>query len=151
MTSKRHGTWVLVADAGRARILQPEAPGKELRPLPGMSFTHDLPKTHDMVRDRQPRSFESASPMRHPIVTGTDPHRAEKTKFAVELAERLDAELARKAFGQLVIIAPAQMLGDLRAALSEPVRETVKLELNLDLTKATDAEITDRLRELRAL
>lgn len=151
MTGRGRNTWVLVADAGRARILEVEPPGKRLRALPGMSFTHDLPKTHDLVRDRQPRSFESASPMRHPIVAGIDPHRAEKTKFAVELAGRLGAELAAKAFGALVVVAPAQMLGDLRAALSEPVRNAVKFELALDLTKTPDAEIADRLKALRAL
>lgn len=151
MARKDHTTWVLVADAGRARILESKGPGKPLHALPGMSFTHDLPKTHDLVRDRQPRSFESASPTRHPIVAGIDPHRAEKTKFAVELAEMLEAERARNAFEALVIIAPPQMLGDLRAALPAQVRDAVKRELDLDLTKAPDAEITDRLRDLRAL
>ncbi|MCC7250760.1 host attachment protein [Hyphomicrobium sp.] len=152
MTSRKDDrTWVLVADAGRARILARESPDKRLAALPGMSFTHDLPKTHDLVRDRQPRSFESASPMRHPISKGVDPHRAEKTKFAVELAAKLDAELANRAFGALIIIAPAQMLGDLRAALSAPVRNAVKLELNLDLTKAPDAEIAARLKDLHAV
>jgi protein required for attachment to host cells len=144
-------TWVLVADAGRARILKSQRPERHLLPVEGMSFTHDLPKTHDLVRDRQPRSFESATPMRHPISTGVDPHRAEKTKFAVELAERLEAALAGNLFADLVIIAPAQMLGDLRAALPAPVRNAVKLELDLDLTKEPDAKIADRLKDLRAL
>lgn len=144
-------TWVLVADAGRARILESERPGEALKPVPGMSFTHDTPKTHDIVRDRQPRSFESVGPMRHPIAPKVDPHRAEKTRFAVALAGTLDAELGRKAFDRLAIIAPAQMLGDLRAALSAPLRDVVACELDLDLTKAPDAEIAARLREERAL
>lgn len=149
--SRKHATWVLVADAGQARILEVEKPERRLRALPGMTFAHDLPKTHNLVRDRQPRSFESASPTRHPISAGTDPHRAEKEKFAAELAKKLDAQRAEGAFDALMIIAPPQMLGDLRAALSDPVRTALKLELDLDLTKEPDAEISERLKELHAL
>lgn len=148
---KSRSTWVLVADAGRARILETEGPGKPLEPVPGLSFTHEVPKTSDMVRDRQPRSFESVGTMRHPISPGPDPHRAEKARFAGELADRLDEALKRQAFAALVIVAPAQMLGDLRAALSEPVRAAVKSELDLDLTKHSDADIAARLKDHRAL
>ena len=117
MASER--TWVLVADGSRARILQKDEGGrKQLRTVEGMTFAHDLPKTSEVVRDRLPRTFESVGDTRHAVATEVDPHREEKRKFANELADALDAELVKKSFDRLVVVAPAQMLGDLRSALS---------------------------------
>lgn len=117
MASKR--TWILVADGSRARILEKEEGGrKQLKTIEGMTFAHDLPKTSDVARDRLPRTFESVGATRHAVGPDVDPHRKEKRKFANELADVLDAELEKRAFDRLVIIAPAQMLGDLRSALT---------------------------------
>jgi protein required for attachment to host cells len=106
-----------------------------------MTFDHALPPTHELVRDRQTRSFESVGHTRHPVGTGLDPHRKEKEKFAVELAGVLAGEAAKKSFDRLVIVAPAKAMGELREALSEPVRKTVHHEIVLDLTKTPNDDI----------
>ena len=144
---KSHRTWVLIADGGRARILAQERPGQKLAPVEGMAFTHDLPKSSDLVSDRQPRSFESVGKARHPIDTGLDPHRKEKEKFAHELASMLEAQAERKAFASLVIVAPAKALGEIRAALPAHVRSMVKKEIPKDLTKTPDVEIARHLED----
>jgi protein required for attachment to host cells len=144
MASKK--TWILVADGGRARILEREDGGrKQLRTIEGMTFAHDLPKTSDVARDRLPRTFESVGATRHAVGPDVDPHRAEKRKFANELADRLDAEVAKQSFDRLIIVAPAQMLGDLRSALTPAVRERTTADVVMDLTKVPDAEIASHL------
>ncbi len=62
MASER--TWVLVADGSRARILQKDEDNRrQLRTIEGMTFSHELPKTSEVVRDRLPRtSNPSATP-----------------------------------------------------------------------------------------
>ena len=144
MASER--TWVLVADGSRARILQKdEGNRKQLRTIEGMTFSHELPKTSEVVRDRLPRTFESVGDTRHAVATEVDPHREEKRKFAGELADALDAELVKKSFDRLVVVAPAQMLGDLRSALSPAVKERTTADVVLDLTKVPDIEIASHL------
>jgi protein required for attachment to host cells len=149
-TMKATRTWVLIADGGRARILATEGHGQKLRLVDGMTFTHELPKTSDLVQDRQTRSFESTGHMRHPVSTGLDPHRKEKEKFAIELAEVLDQQDAKKSFDRLVIVAPAKALGELRAAISAPVRKKVHKEFTKDLTKTPDSEIAGHLEDALA-
>jgi len=141
-------TWILIADGGRARILENDGPGHGLKPVEGMTFNHALPPTHELVRDRQPRAFESVGHTRHAIDTGLDPHRKEKEKFAMELAAVLASEAAKKSFDRLVIIAPAKALGELRAALSEPVREKVHNEIVMDLTKTPDEDIASHISDV---
>lgn len=145
MTKKT--TWILVADAGRARVLAEAASGGELIQVEGFDLTNELPKTSELVRDSLPRTFDSAGPGRHAIAPKSDPHRAAKRDFAEELAEQIATAEAKGAFHELVIVAPAQMLGDLRQCLTEPVKRRVTRELRLDLAHTPIAEIARRLKE----
>ena len=138
-------TWVLIADAGQARILSREAPGGALRRVEGMSFSTDLPPTRDLVTDRQPRSVESVGNMRHPISTGLDPHRKLKEEFAADLAAVLEANCVKKSFEKLVLVAPPQFLGNLRASLAPSVKSRIVKEIDKDLTKIPDHEIAARI------
>jgi protein required for attachment to host cells len=143
MRAKR--TWVLIADGGRARILENDGPGHGLKAVEGMTFSRDLPPTHELVRDRQPRSYESTGHMRHPIEVGEDPHRKQKAKFAAELASVLDRHAADKSFDRLVIVAPAKALGDLRSAFTDQVRRLVYNEVIMDLTKTPNEDVAAHL------
>jgi protein required for attachment to host cells len=148
MKSKK--TWVLVADGGRARVLEQSGDKERLTLVEGMDFEHPIPKSSDLGRDRLPRTFDSVGPGRHAITPKSDPHRAEKKDFAKELADLLDASLAKHAYDHLIVVAPPQMIGDLRPALSEAVRSRVKQELLLDLADAPILEIARRLKDARA-
>lgn len=141
---KRKKTWVLVADAGHARVFD-RSPEKTLVQV--LDFKHATPKSSDLVRDGLPRTFDSAGPGRHAIAPKSDPHRTEKRKFAEALAEKLDASHAAKAFDELIIVAPPQMIGDLRPNLSDAVKRCLRHEVQLDLV---DAPIPDITRHLAA-
>lgn len=138
-------TWVLIADAGHARVLQNDGPGRGLHPVPALTLETELPRTHDLVDDRQPRAYESVGSARHAISAGADPHRKEKRRFAHQIADALDKGLLLKAYERLIIVAPAQALGDIRAGLSERVRVTVVHEVAKDLVKTPDHEIAGHL------
>lgn len=146
---KKETTWILVADAGRARVLRQSGAAGDLVAVEGLDFAHPIPKTADMVRDSLPRTFDSVGPGRHAIDPRSDPRRAEKKNFAKTLAETLDAGLAEKAFDKLVIVAPPRMIGDLRPHLSDAVKGRLERELLLDLSAAPIPEISRRLAEAR--
>lgn len=147
MPFPKQSIWVLVADGTRARILASGGPGRGLHPVPGQEFAVEIPPTHEIGSDRPGRAFESASPTRHAIEPRVDRHRFEKERFAHEIAKVLDQAAQSGTFAHLVLVAPPQALGDLRAALDERTRALIAGEINKDLTAHDDREIAAQIRE----
>ena len=138
-------TWVLIANAGRARVLEADGTGHGLKPVAGLNFETDLPPTHELVNDRQPRAYESVGSARHAISSGIDPHRKEKRRFVEDVAQTIAKHLENKAFDRLVVVAPPQALGDLRDAFPESVSTRIVNEIAKDLTKTPNQDIARHL------
>jgi protein required for attachment to host cells len=138
-------TWVLIADGARARVLENDGPGRGLTAVEGLIFSSDHSATHDLVLDRQGRSFSSQGHGRSAIEPHSDPHRDLKTKFAHHLADVLSRGLEQGSYDRLVIVATPVTLGDLRAAMTDPVRSKIIGELAQDLTKLPTAEVASHL------
>ena len=144
-------TWILIADGARARIVVNEGPGKGIRQVDGADFRKDHPPSSDMTTDRPGRTFDSAGSGRHAMEATSDPHRAAKQEFITELAAFLDDQLNKEKFDRLIVVAPPQPLGDLRGALSGPVRTMVSAELTKDLTHASNKDLAGHLEEVLAV
>ena len=138
-------TWVLIADSARARILENDGPGKGLKALDRLVFEGDHAATHDIVDDREGRTYSSHGPGRSAIDAHSDPHRELKRTFAHHLADVLADELDRNAFDSLVIVATPVTLGDLRKLLPAKVAAKVTGEIHKDLTKTPNIEIASHL------
>jgi protein required for attachment to host cells len=143
-------SWVLIADGARARILENDGPGRGLIAVEGLVFHGDHSATHDLVSDREGRSYSSHGPGRSAIDSRSDPHRDLKTKFAHQLADVLARGLEQNSYDRLVIVAPPVTLGDLRAAISDRVRTKVVGEVAHDLTKIANNEVAEHLKDLLA-
>jgi protein required for attachment to host cells len=143
-------SWVLIADGARARILENDGPGRGLIAVEGLVFHGDHSATHDLVSDREGRSYSSHGPGRSAIDSRSDPHRDLKTKFAHQLADVLARGLEQNSYDRLVIVAPPVTLGDLRAAISDRVRAKVVGEVAHDLTKIADIEVAEHLKDVLA-
>lgn len=141
-------TWVLVADGARARVLVNEGPGKGLRPVAGHVFEGEHGATHDLVTDRQGRSFSSVGHGRSAIEARSDPHRDLKVKFALSLVAMLSEGLSAGSYDRLVLVATPVTLGDLRAHLTDQVRARVAGEVALDLTKVPNEDIGPHLKDV---
>ncbi|MDX2159434.1 MAG: host attachment protein [Hyphomicrobiaceae bacterium] len=141
-------TWIVIADSGRAHVLENLGPGKGARRIEGFDLEAKLPPTHDIVADRQARSFESFGSGRHPIEPKTDPREQLKEEFLARLAARLDERLAAGAFDRAILVAPPHALGILRGAMSPKVKAAVTGELAKDLTKTPDHELGTHLEDL---
>lgn len=146
----RKVTWVLVADGARARILTCTARTGPFVPALDHEFIGSNIPSREIDADRPGRSFDSAGEGRHAMEPPTDPKRKRKADFARELATLLDGEAKRGAFDQLVVVAPPQALGDLRAEFSDAVRGRIIEEMNKDLVEASVEELTARLDEALA-
>ncbi len=141
-------TWILIADAGRARVLENLGPGKGAHEVEGMTSDADLAaSTHEMVDDRQGRSFESSGATRHPLVPRSDPRDLAKRSALASVADHLDQRASEGAFDRLVVVAPPQALGILRAAFSDRVKAAIVGEVAKDLTKVPDHDLAPHLAD----
>jgi protein required for attachment to host cells len=60
----------------------------------------------------------------------------------------LDEKRKNRAFERLIIVAPPQFLGDLRAAMPQQLQASVAEEVGKDLSKLPLHELQDHLREV---
>lgn len=144
-------TWIVIADGARARILVNEGVGKGLAVVEGADFHAAHPPSGDLTTDRPGRSFDIEGSGRHAMEERADPHREAKRTFLGALADYLDNRNAAGAFDRLVILAPPQALGDLRAALSDSVRAKVAAERAKDLTQVPNEDIPEHLEDILAV
>jgi len=141
----KDGTWILVADAARARIFQVEDKGKSLKTTWQHESAASTVPSRDIASDRPGRTFDRAGEGRHAKEPPTDPARYEKERFAREVAQHLDLERKVNSFHKLIVVAPPQFLGDLRASMSSQLEGCMQREINKDLSKLKPAEILEHL------
>ncbi len=140
--------WVLIADAHRARLFRREGGDGELLPALDREMIGESRPSREIASDRPGRSFDSGGEGRHAMAPSTDPARHAQASFAHDIAGRLDKERTRHAFDELIVVAPPEFLGDLRAAMSDPLRRMVTAEFKKDLSKQPTHELQSHLEKL---
>ena len=144
-------TWILIADGGRARLLENDGPGKGVRPVKGSDQRNENEPDRDVFADRPGRTFDSAGQGRHAMEPPSSPHRTAKADFARQLMSELDRKLAAGAFDRLLIVAPPQTLGDLRQHLSSALEAKLVAEVGKDWTKMRDEDVAEHLGDYLAV
>lgn len=144
-------TWILIADASRAKVLLKAGKGNGLTVIAGMTMARDHKRASEIGADKPGRSFESVGATRHAIAPRSDPERIEEQRFAGRIIERLEAEAGQDSYDQLVLVAPPVMLGDLRAALTPHLSHRLVATLDKDLTKTPAAKLGSLLEDVLPL
>ena len=109
-------TWMLIADAGVARIYESVPGARHLSEHADLKLSEDVPPGRALADDRPGRSNPGVGASRLGLQPTSDPRREMKRQFAEEVADMLDRE-------------------------AERVRERITLELDKDLTKTPHAEL----------
>lgn len=140
--------WVMVADAARARLYISD--GRDVRPADKSTFENPDAHGHsrDLVSDRPGRSFESVGGARHAEEPKHDPHRSAKSAFARRIADYVEHSALNDEFDDLVMVAPPQMLGDLREALGQHAAARLIGTAPKDLMKVPVAELQAHLQPI---
>jgi protein required for attachment to host cells len=138
-------TWVLIADAARARIFENTGKGTGLTIVQDMTLDAELLPSHELGTDRPGRSYDSVGSGRHAMESPSDLHREQKRQFARRIAEAIAERQARRSFDRLVLVAPPVTMGDLRAALPDKVKSVVAAEVVADLTNTPMSELPAHL------
>jgi len=144
--------WYVVADGGRARILQKRG-GRGDRQgafdtrqeLVSMNLHNH---THELGTERPGRVHESATSAHHAVQPRQDLHQADKRSFVHEVATVLNEASQRHEFDGLVLVAPAHALGDLRQALDAATQRKITGELQKDLTNVPNGDLAAHLADV---
>jgi protein required for attachment to host cells len=134
-------TWILIADAARARVVENLGPGKGIHALAGMEFHGPKDAARDIMSDDRGRTFNSSDGGRHAKEPATDPTREQARRFVGELVQTLEQHHRAGAFDRLVVVAAPATLGDLRGAFSKGITKLIAAEVSKDLTHARNDEL----------
>lgn len=137
--------WVLLADEGRARIL--EAHGDALRAVDELTDAAARADNADLRRDAFGRRAGGGTlPAGNATESaGEDKLDHEADAFARRVAARLAEARRAGRFGELRIAAAPRFLGRLRKHLDAEVRGAVVDELDKDLLQLDERELAGRL------
>lgn len=141
---KKAKVWYAIADGGRARFVERDENGA-YRTVVSFESTDVHRKARDLVSDAPGRVMESATPGRSAVEPRQDPKRAAKEDFVKLVADELAVEHERGTFDQLMLVAPPRVLTELKQKLAKPVADLVVKDLQKDLTKVPDHDLTEHL------
>jgi protein required for attachment to host cells len=138
--------WVVIADSGSCRIWE----------------TDDLLDVWALVRRLEneavhrdaaelvsgPRGATRSGPngVRSALDRHTDPHDAERSRFARHVARTIDEALTHDLWDRLVLVAPARFLGLVRAELSTPALRRLVASVDHDFARLPEGELPDAVR-----
>ncbi|MFZ5545498.1 MAG: host attachment protein [Pseudomonadota bacterium] len=148
-------TWIVLADNGRARILQTRQPGRDLEEVEeftdAAAHAHNADFRHDATGRRAPAdSYGGAANVttmagNATASAGEDKLDHEAERFARQVAERLVQAKRQQRYERLRIVAAPKFLGRLRKVLPQEVSEAVVDEIDKDLLQLDRRELTQRL------
>jgi protein required for attachment to host cells len=136
--------WYVIADGGRARFVERDDSGAYRTVLSFVAA--DMHKrSRDLGLDRPARVKESANSARHAVEPRRDLHEAAKEDFIALVAQEIEAGHGRDQFDSLVLVAPPGVLTELKNNLGKPLAALVVGDLQKDLTKVPDHDLTEHL------
>lgn len=132
-------TWVLVADAARARVFELSHDRRELREIRDLLNAEGRGRTE--FDDRLPRTNESGGAARHAIEPHTPFRRKVSERFAHQIATSLLENLDAGSFEHLIVVAGPRFLGELHECVGDRVKRHIVAEIRKDLTKHLPPDI----------
>ena len=150
-------TWIVSANAGRARIFAQPRPVDNLEEINAMVSPSAREREGEIETDQLGQ--RSAAKSKHNVgmaTTSSDyqpnqtPAQHEAELFARDVAHFLKQAQNQGRFKNLCLVASPEFLGVLRKQLDGNLEKAVSVEINKDLTNASAQELRERLKDLTA-
>ena len=127
-------TWIIAADASRARILQVTDRAQQLEEVENLLNPEGWVHDRELISDAHPRlsSHSGGGPGSDREETSAAEHATEL--FAKRVGDYLDKARTAHRYDRLHLIAPPKFLGQLRKELGKEVEKLVAAELPKDLS-----------------
>lgn len=137
--------WIIIADKHMAKIFSKAGNSIEMI---GEAWPSEN-KQEDMKDKNTGRIMSPSGKILHiEYEPAMSPIRRKAFRFAHEIADWLDNSLQKDAFDRLILVAPPQTLGDLRAAINKPVLSRLVAEINKDMTKLNENDLGESMNKL---
>ena len=136
-------TWIVAADASRARILQVMDRDERLAEVEEFANPEGRAHDRDLLADGHARFHGTSGP-------GSDREEPKATEHATELFAKRVSDYLDKArndhrYDRLHVVAPPKFLGQLRKELGKEVQKLVTEELPKDLSWLSSRELEAKL------
>ncbi len=139
--------WVVVADASRMQIFAADVMLDDLLPLEGRVHAASRVPARELVAGDRGATRSGATEIRSRFERHTDPHRDAIEDFAREIGHLLHDGRVAGRFARLVLVAPPQLLGALRAHLDVDTARVVVASIAREWTRLPTPELVARLRD----
>jgi protein required for attachment to host cells len=146
--SQAKASWVVVADAGLARVFAPREDGRALVELADFKELGRQYPEQSGFSDRPARVQESASDTRHAVQPRTDPKAVAAQRFAAELAGFLSTSQREGRFERLIVVAPARFGSRLKAELDPATALSIEHWLGKDLVNHPPVDVFEQVEAL---
>ncbi|MEY4266295.1 MAG: hypothetical protein RIS90_830 [Pseudomonadota bacterium] len=147
-------TWILVADAHRARCLERDGPSSAPVELASFVYPQDRIPHGRPVTELSANAGKGHGRTAHSgtqFEPHTELHSKERADFASELAAYLNQGVAAQRCTSLVLIASSPMLGELKPGLSPAASALLRRCVAKDLTHYQGPELHQRIAQALAL
>ncbi len=138
-------SWIVVADAARARIFSVDGPLAPLQALHQLVSPQAKLHDRDIGSDRPGRVHDSHGQGRHAMGTHNSPKEQDAIRFASEVVDQLEKGRAAEEFNRLILVAEPRFLGLLRKAVKPALEQMITVEIDKDLSKADEDTIRSHL------
>lgn len=137
----KRGLWVVLVDGEKALFLENQGNAK----YPDFQVVQEIEQENPPTREQgveRPGRYSDGPSLHNSAYEETDWHRLGKERFAEEIAQRLYKLAHSGAFRDVVLVAPPQVLGEVRKKLHKEVRDRLRGEIAKTLTNqpVTDIE-----------
>ena len=142
-------TWIVLANASRARILDRE-PGGRLEELADLVHPQSREKGIELASDREghaEKTHGDLGRMRTAFQPHMEPRQKEHSVFAVEVSRYLEDAVTQGRCRGLVLIASDPFLGELKSHLGDAAARVLSAAIPRDLTSFSGHDLERRVTE----
>jgi protein required for attachment to host cells len=141
-------TWIVAADASRARILQVADRDRRLEELEDLLNPEGRLKDGELAADARGRWSGPDRPGGNAMHEEVSPSEHVAEVFAKRIGDYLEKARTEHRYEQLYLVAPPKFLGVLRRKLDRDVEKLVVQELPKDLSGLRIQDLQEQLAEL---
>ncbi len=139
-------TWILVANASKARLYSKESVKKGLALIKEFAHPESREKASALVSD-QTGHYMGQGNGRGAFVEAS-PKEVEMEHFALELAKELETGRTHQGYNRLILVASPHFMGLLKARLSSHVLDLVTDTMEKDYSHDTEKELAKHLESV---
>ena len=140
-------TWILIADARTARIVENSGPGKGIFQVKNKVFEAEEPNEYS---DHEGRTYNSNSPTRHKLETPSSTSGAAH-EYINTILMSLQMSHQKGEYDRLIVCAAPKTLGIILKALPKVLREITIAQIDRDLTHVPTDELAKHFENVIAV